>query len=609
MEELKISASLAVGEDITQVTIDHTNVVLFETEEINTVLSEDRKCKVVSKEPGFFTLEISSGSACILNWNRSGLNYFASGKISDVVGESINSNFRQKLRDNSLPDRIVIQRRISIGDVVAASIVPTKLKELYPNKKIVFATNVGSCRKVLQNHPDIDEVINVGIETPDLLLDNAYEKDIGFHTDHMMAMYLRQAGLEEVNFLPRLGVTEEERRWALSYLSKFPKPWVICGLRSAHGKERTPADKTWEDLKNYVKEGTYFGCGGPTEKPISWMVDLVDKTTIRQLMALIAKCDLVVTADSSPLHIAQAFRKPIVVLGMAVNPDLRLANQADWAEVKAGLDCQYCSRECYINKDEPPCSYINPEHIAEEIEHKLYKDKKVTALIPLYHPDQDNITKCISAIKDQVDEIIIGLDGKSEYPLPVLPVRCRVIQSDKRLGYSKMINLLARHASNPILLLLNDDVYLQNNIIKPHTQLISTAVPLIGGEFRYQNNLIQHGGMIWNKEQQAYEHVSRNEEEPSIKKKTFMDSVTFAAVLLDKKTFYELGGFDEGFDCYWEDTDLCTRILKAKKKILYSPEFKGIHDESSSTKKLQRRHEIWEEGKARYLNKHEDFHV
>jgi hypothetical protein len=49
--------------------------------------------------------------------------------------------------------------------------------------------------------------------------------------------------------------------------------------------------------------------------------------------------------------------------------------------------------------------------------------------------------------------------------------------------------------------------------------------------------------------------------------------------------FIELGGFDKDFFMYFEDNDLCDRIIKNGKTVVEVPSAKVIHLENSSSKK------------------------
>ena len=56
-------------------------------------------------------------------------------------------------------------------------------------------------------------------------------------------------------------------------------------------------------------------------------------------------------------------------------------------------------------------------------------------------------------------------------------------------------------------------------------------------------------------------------------------------ILVQSELLKRLGGFDEQFFYYYEDTDLCRRIWQAGYSVLYTPDIKIIHLKGHSTKK------------------------
>jgi GT2 family glycosyltransferase len=68
-----------------------------------------------------------------------------------------------------------------------------------------------------------------------------------------------------------------------------------------------------------------------------------------------------------------------------------------------------------------------------------------------------------------------------------------------------------------------------------------------------------------------------------------MEAVTFAAALVRRDVFYQVRGFDEEYDCYWEDADFCMKARASGWSVWYTPHANGIHDESQSTSELKNR--------------------
>jgi len=56
-----------------------------------------------------------------------------------------------------------------------------------------------------------------------------------------------------------------------------------------------------------------------------------------------------------------------------------------------------------------------------------------------------------------------------------------------------------------------------------------------------------------------------------------IDWVRGAAMMIRKKYFQEIGGFDERFFMYLEDTDLCRRLWQKNWQVWYLPEAEMIH--------------------------------
>jgi len=64
-----------------------------------------------------------------------------------------------------------------------------------------------------------------------------------------------------------------------------------------------------------------------------------------------------------------------------------------------------------------------------------------------------------------------------------------------------------------------------------------------------------------------------------------VDQPPGACILMNRKLLNELGGFDERFELFYEDVDLCWRIKKAGFKIVMNPNAKLIHAGQASLNK------------------------
>ena len=62
-----------------------------------------------------------------------------------------------------------------------------------------------------------------------------------------------------------------------------------------------------------------------------------------------------------------------------------------------------------------------------------------------------------------------------------------------------------------------------------------------------------------------------------------VDMVSGGSMIVRREIFTELGGFDERFFLYYEDTDLCLRARRAQHRIWYLPDIPVSHHVAIST--------------------------
>lgn len=70
-----------------------------------------------------------------------------------------------------------------------------------------------------------------------------------------------------------------------------------------------------------------------------------------------------------------------------------------------------------------------------------------------------------------------------------------------------------------------------------------------------------------------------------------VDWVSGACLLVRRAAFDAVGGFDEGYRMYAEETDLCYRLRAAGWQVWYQPEARALHHGGGSTRGLEPQHE------------------
>jgi heptosyltransferase-2 len=125
---------------------------------------------------------------------------------------------------------------------------------------------------------------------------------------------------------PTLAVTQEERAAARKYLAEAGaerSPLIGYHPGGSHAGKRWPRER-FEKLILELRAslgGSHVVFLGPKEKDSSaWPGAIVSRPTLRQLMAQIACCDVLVCNDSGPMHIADALGVPVVAIFEVGNP-------------------------------------------------------------------------------------------------------------------------------------------------------------------------------------------------------------------------------------------------------------------------------------------------
>ncbi len=83
-----------------------------------------------------------------------------------------------------------------------------------------------------------------------------------------------------------------------------------------------------------------------------------------------------------------------------------------------------------------------------------------------------------------------------------------------------------------------------------------------------------------------------------------VDTVPGAALMISKKLFDKVNGFDERFFLYFEENDLSKRIINLGYKLYIYPKSKIIHEVGQSTKNVSNMEKIYSKSRYVYLKKH-----
>jgi GT2 family glycosyltransferase len=192
------------------------------------------------------------------------------------------------------------------------------------------------------------------------------------------------------------------------------------------------------------------------------------------------------------------------------------------------------------------------------------------------------LEKCLPTlqkIKYKPLEIIVVNNGSTDDSADFLKKKfsdVKVIEIKKNVGYAGANNIGVKKAKGKYVLLMNNDTTATSTFVESlvsvmeNDETIGIVQPQIRsminpklldsvGSFFTFTGFLYHYGYMKPHKQKKYDH------------KLFAYSIKGACFLMKRDDYIKLGGFDEDFVCYVEETDLCHRVWLSGKKVLYLP--------------------------------------
>ena len=298
---------------------------------------------------------------------------------------------KAKLEPYKFDVAVDVQGRLITGLVLLASGAPIRLglggtKELnwlFTNYKTKPSTD-----HVIKRYVEVAQLLKeavtkqANLETPLKPVDNGLDTET-LHTVSAKKMYHMDF------YVPSKLHTWAEEQWKTidnhSSLNRgeVEKPLRVgLVLGTSWATKEWPQEKWYSLIKSLQYRANFVCLGGPKEatqyKPLMdslaaegidhIMLNMLGKTTLQEVGALIESCDVVVTADTGSLHIALALDKPVVALFGPTDPKLWGPLTGTFKVlVNDELDCLGCRKRRCPNPDQYCMSGIEPVRVKKAI--------------------------------------------------------------------------------------------------------------------------------------------------------------------------------------------------------------------------------------------------
>ncbi len=192
-----------------------------------------------------------------------------------------------------------------------------------------------------------------------------------------------------------------------------------------------------------------------------------------------------------------------------------------------------------------------------------------------------------------------------------------LIASQANLGFAGGNNLGLKKARGKHILYLNPDIELIEDAIGPlydylenHPEVGVVGCKLLNSDRSHQSSIGQFTRLS-NLFQEYYGRHSRSQHPLHPSKPTVVDFVLGACLLVRGDICREMGGFDERYFMYHDETDLCLTIQERGFQTVYFPGVSMIHhgSKSSTYSDESRQRTLHENRRSQYLffQKHYSF--
>ena len=232
------------------------------------------------------------------------------------------------------------------------------------------------------------------------------------------------------------------------------------------------------------------------------------------------------------------------------------------------------------------------------VKYPVQGEPLVSIIIP-NKDEKESLKACIESIREKTEYtnyeiLIVENNSTSEeifeyYKELSEDPRITVITWEREFNYSAINNFAVRHAKGEYLLFLNNDVtVITKGWLREMLGVCERKeVGAVGVKLLYPDNTIQHAGCVIGiggiaghmfvdmpANRTGYLHKASIMQD--------MSAVTAACMMMKRQAFEEAGGFTEKLSVAFNDVDLCLKVRRNNKLIVYDPYVQLYHMESKT---------------------------
>jgi heptosyltransferase-2 len=213
------------------------------------------------------------------------------------------------------------------------------------------------------------------------------------HIDYYLKL-LESVGIPSAGKDTWIYLDLDERLSAREKLSSLKHPILGINPGASYGSAKQWLPERFTEIARRTIEelgGSVVIFGGPGETAIASdianplkenensgrLIQMAGKTSLRDLMALMSECDVILSNDSGPMHIADALAVPLVAIFGSTSPELTGPRKPSSHVIKTDMDCAPCFERKCPDKGLACMESIDPDEVFEAIKHAIPSRKAV----------------------------------------------------------------------------------------------------------------------------------------------------------------------------------------------------------------------------------------
>jgi len=227
----------------------------------------------------------------------------------------------------------------------------------------------------------------------------------------------------------------------------------------------------------------------------------------------------------------------------------------------------------------------------------MAKQTPLVSVVIVNWNGEDLLPTCIQSVVDQQYssiEIIVVDNASTDSSVQAIArnfPNVTVIQNSFNAGFAQGCNRGAEIARGEFILFLNTDAWLETDFFAPIIERFQTdpSIAAITPKLLRADDpaRLDSCGSLWSVSTWLYHFgYGKDAAEEIYNVPQLFFALKGAVLMIRTSSFRGVGGFDNDFWCYYEETDLCHRLWLAGYTCMYYPKSTAYHQGAATAKKV-----------------------